>query len=111
MNSAFLKEVEGQATELRDRPVSRHRNFVTAEGLRAIKNALARFEAAYKAAIDKSDQHAAASRAILGHGVRETVKIAGQQAVIVDIKHSRQAGSDSAARITGQGTEPRQSDK
>ena len=38
---AFVKEAEDTVPDLPDRPVSRHRNFVTLEGLAAIKSALA----------------------------------------------------------------------
>jgi transcription elongation GreA/GreB family factor len=61
MSRAFVKEAEDQTAPLPDRPVSRHRNFVTAEGLRAIETALGRFEAAHRAAIDKGDKQAAAA--------------------------------------------------
>jgi len=154
MSRAFTKEPEDQVTDFADRPISPFRNFVTAEGLRAIDTALGRFEAAHKAAIDKGDKVAAAAalrevrywrarhasaeiverkpeggealfgttvtlrrddgreqtfrivgedeanpaqgtisyvspfaRAVLGHGVRETVEIAGGTAVILNIKY------------------------
>jgi transcription elongation GreA/GreB family factor len=48
-------------TDFADRPISPFRNFVTAEGLRAIETALGRFEAAHKAALDKGDKLAAAA--------------------------------------------------
>jgi hypothetical protein len=61
MSRAFVKDTEDQTAALPDRPVSPHRNFVTGEGLRAIENALGRFEAAHRAAIDKGDKRAAAA--------------------------------------------------
>jgi hypothetical protein len=36
MSRAFVKEVESEAVDLPDRPVSTHPNLVTAEGLAAI---------------------------------------------------------------------------
>ncbi len=154
MSRAFTKEPEDQVADFADRPISPYRNFVTAEGLRAIETALGRFEAAHRAAVDKGDKlaataalrevrywrarHASAeiverkpgrdgalfgttvtlrrddgreqtfrivgedeadpahgtisyvsplARAILGHGVRETVEIAGREAIILDIKY------------------------
>ena len=152
MSRAFVKDAEEQAAEFPDRPIPPHRNFVTADGLRAIESALGRFEAAHRAAIDKGDKEVAAAalrevrywrarrvsaevvepatdkgqasfgttvtlrrddgreqtfrivgedeanpargsvsyvsplaRAVLGHGVQDTVEIAGRQAVILDI--------------------------
>lgn len=61
MSRAFVKETDFESVELSDRPISHHRNFVTAAGLKAIEAALDRFEAAHKAATDKADNHAAAS--------------------------------------------------
>ena len=154
MSRAFAKEPEDQVADFADRPISPFRNFVTAEGLRAIESALGRFEAAHRAAVDKGDKAAAAAAlrevrywrarhasaeiverkpdqgvalfgttvtlrrddgreqtfrivgedeanpeqgtvsyvsplacAILGHGVRETVEIAGRKATILDIKY------------------------
>ena len=40
MSCAFVKEPEDHVVEFPDRPISPNRNFVTAEGLRAIKTAL-----------------------------------------------------------------------
>lgn len=154
MSCAFVKEPEDHVVEFPDRPISPNRNFVTAEGLRAIETALGRFKAAHRAAIDKGDKRAAAAalrevrywtarhasaevverrpnqdkvafgttvtlrrddgreqtfrivgedeanpahgtvsyvsplaRAVLGHGMRETIEIAGKEAVILDIRH------------------------
>jgi transcription elongation GreA/GreB family factor len=153
MSRAFVKEAENETTELPDRPISPHRNFVTEAGLAAIEAALGRFEAAHQAATDKGDREAAAAalrevrywrarranaeivkpppdkrhasfgltvivrrndgreqsfrivgedeadpssgtvsyvsplaRAVLGHGPGETVEIAGQEAVILDVR-------------------------
>ena len=40
MSRAFVKEAENETAELPDRPISPHRNFVTAAGLAAIEAAL-----------------------------------------------------------------------
>jgi transcription elongation GreA/GreB family factor len=61
VSRAFIKEVEPQTVDLPDRPVSTHPNLVTAEGLAGIERALARFEAASKAAIAKNDRMAIAA--------------------------------------------------
>lgn len=61
MSRAFVKESDLKSVEVPDRPLSPHRNLVTEAGLNAIEVAVARFEAAHKAAIDKADPHAAAS--------------------------------------------------
>jgi transcription elongation GreA/GreB family factor len=61
MSRAFVKEAEDTVPDLPDRPVSRHRNFVTLEGLAAIESALSRFKAAHQAALAKSDIRAAAA--------------------------------------------------
>jgi hypothetical protein len=55
MSRAFVREDENDKTELPDRPISPHRNFVTETGLAAIEAALGRFEAAHRAATDKGD--------------------------------------------------------
>jgi transcription elongation GreA/GreB family factor len=61
MSRAFVKEAENDTAALLDRPLSPHRNFVTAAGLAAIESAFARFEAAHRAATDKGDRQAAAA--------------------------------------------------
>jgi transcription elongation GreA/GreB family factor len=61
MSRAFVREDENDKTELPDRPISPHRNFVTEAGLAAIEAALGRFEAAHRAATDKGDSEAAAA--------------------------------------------------
>jgi transcription elongation GreA/GreB family factor len=61
MSRAFVKEAENDTAELPGRPISPHRNFVTAAGLAAIEAALGRFEAAHRAATDKGDAQAAAA--------------------------------------------------
>lgn len=60
MSRAFVKEQDGATTDLPDRPVSPHPNFVTDAGRAEIESALHRFEAAHKAAVAKGDDHAAA---------------------------------------------------
>jgi transcription elongation GreA/GreB family factor len=60
MSRAFIKE-DQTPIDLPDRPVSKHRNLVTPEGLVAIDAALSRFKAAHQAAHDKEDMHAAAA--------------------------------------------------
>jgi transcription elongation GreA/GreB family factor len=66
MSRAFVKESENDTVELPDRPISSHRNLVTEVGISAIREALARFEAAHRAATDEGDREAvaAASREI-----------------------------------------------
>ena len=61
MSRAFVKELDDETVALPDRPISTHRNFVTAQGLAAIEASLNRFAAAHKAAIDKNDKQAAAA--------------------------------------------------
>jgi transcription elongation GreA/GreB family factor len=61
VSRAFVKEADGDAPALPDRPISPHRNFVTEAGLAAIEVALGRFEAAYRDAIAKDDRSAAAA--------------------------------------------------
>jgi transcription elongation GreA/GreB family factor len=61
MSRAFVKEVEYEISDLPDRPVSTHPNYVTAEGLAAIERTVSRFEAANKAAIAKNDRMAMAA--------------------------------------------------
>ena len=60
MSRAFVREDENDKTELPDRPISPHRNFVTEAGLAAIEAALDRFEGAHRAATDEGDKQAAA---------------------------------------------------
>jgi transcription elongation GreA/GreB family factor len=61
MSRAFVKETDAGAEELPDRPVSSHRNFVTANGLAAIDASIGRFVAGHRAAVDKGDAQAAAA--------------------------------------------------
>jgi transcription elongation GreA/GreB family factor len=61
MSRAFVKEDENNTVELPDRPISPHRNLVTESGLASIEAALARFEAAQRAATGKGDRASAAS--------------------------------------------------
>jgi transcription elongation GreA/GreB family factor len=60
VSRAFVKEADGDAPALPDRPISPHRNFVTEAGLAAIEVALGRFEAVHRDAIAKDDRSAAA---------------------------------------------------
>ncbi|MGN6749668.1 MAG: hypothetical protein ACTHJS_13840 [Xanthobacteraceae bacterium] len=61
MSRAFVKELDPDISDLPDRPVSTHPNFVTAEGLATIERTLGRFEAANKAAVAKNDRTAIAA--------------------------------------------------
>jgi transcription elongation GreA/GreB family factor len=61
MSRAFVKEIDTETIEIPDRAISPHRNFVTPAGLKAIESALARFDAAHRAAMDKGDSQAAAT--------------------------------------------------
>jgi transcription elongation GreA/GreB family factor len=62
MSSAFTKEQEDDnpREDLPDRPVSPHRNLVTADGLRQIEEAIARLQAEVATAAAQDDQHALA---------------------------------------------------
>jgi transcription elongation GreA/GreB family factor len=61
MSRAFVKEAEDKVADLPERPVPRHRNLVTPEGLAAIEAALARFEQAHRTALSENDPYAAAA--------------------------------------------------
>src|ERR1700722_18170751 len=61
MSRAFVKQAEDESVDLPDRPISKHPNLVTPEGLAAIERAIDRFNAAYKAAVDKNDKLAIAA--------------------------------------------------
>jgi transcription elongation GreA/GreB family factor len=61
MSRAFVKEAEDEPADLADRQISPHPNLVTPEGLAAIQRSIDRFNAAYKAAIDKNDKSAIAA--------------------------------------------------
>ena len=61
MSRAFVKEPDDATVLLPDRPISPHRNFVTAGGVAAIEAKLNRFEAAHKSAIAKDDKQAVAA--------------------------------------------------
>jgi transcription elongation GreA/GreB family factor len=61
MSRAFVKESDDEKVPLPDRPISPHRNFVTACGKAAIEANLNRFEAAYRSAIAKDDKQAVAA--------------------------------------------------
>jgi transcription elongation GreA/GreB family factor len=57
MSRAFVKEDTGEGLEdLPDRPISQHRNLVTAEGLSAIEADVRRLTAAYAAAQAAADR-------------------------------------------------------
>jgi hypothetical protein len=56
MSRACVKQAEDESADLPDRPISKHPNLVTPEGLAAIERAIDRFNAAYKAAVDKNDK-------------------------------------------------------
>jgi transcription elongation GreA/GreB family factor len=58
MSSAFVKEDVERPQEVPARPISSRPNFVTAEGLKQIDQALARYEAAYTAAVAKENRTA-----------------------------------------------------
>lgn len=60
MSRAFVKESDDETTPLPDRPISPHRNFVTASGMAAIEANLNRFETAHRSAIAKHDKQAVA---------------------------------------------------
>jgi len=61
MSRAFVKESDGaEALELPDRPISRHPNFVTAEGLAQMDAALARLNEAHAQALTAGDRSALA---------------------------------------------------
>jgi hypothetical protein len=60
MSRAFVKEVEDLPSTLPDRPISKHRNFVTPEGLAKIEKELFAFETAYQQATINEDVHGAA---------------------------------------------------
>ena len=56
-----MKESDDETVPLPVRPISPHRNFVTARGMAAIEANLNRFEAAYRSAIAKEDKQAVAA--------------------------------------------------
>ena len=94
MSRAFAREDENDKTELPDRPISPHRNFVTEAGLAAIEAALGRFQAAHRAVgEDQADPSRGTisymsplARAVLTHGPGETVEMTGGEAVILDVR-------------------------
>jgi transcription elongation GreA/GreB family factor len=61
MSRAFVKELDDETVLLPDRPISPHRNFVTARGMAAIEANLSRFWAAHRSAMDKDDKQAVAA--------------------------------------------------
>jgi transcription elongation GreA/GreB family factor len=58
MSRAFVKEKEDFTSDLPDRPLSVHPNFVTPDGLAAIERAINRFEAGHAAAVAKDNSAA-----------------------------------------------------
>ena len=61
MSRAFVKESDDERVLLPDRPISPHRNFVTACGKVAIEENLNQFEAAHRSAIAHNDKQAIAA--------------------------------------------------
>jgi transcription elongation GreA/GreB family factor len=63
MSSAFTKEQDDDddpRVDLPDRPISAHRNLVTAEGLAQIENELTRLQGVLDGALAQDDKHAIA---------------------------------------------------
>jgi transcription elongation GreA/GreB family factor len=58
MSRAFVKEDDERPEEVLARPISARPNYVTAEGLKQIELAVARYEAAHTAAIHKDNRTA-----------------------------------------------------
>ena len=58
MSRAFVRESDDETVPLPDRPISSHRNFVTARGMAEIEANLNRFEAAYRSAVAQDDKQA-----------------------------------------------------
>lgn len=58
MSRAFVKEIDDKPEEKPVRPVSEDPNFVTADGLKQIELALAKYEAAHTAAVAKENRNA-----------------------------------------------------
>jgi transcription elongation GreA/GreB family factor len=61
VSRAFVKEDDGAAEPLPDRPVSPHPNFVTVEGLAAIDRELAHLQERHAAALKAEDRDALAA--------------------------------------------------
>jgi transcription elongation GreA/GreB family factor len=61
VSRAFVKESHDESVPFPDRPISPHRNFVTARGMAAIEANFNRFEAAHRSAVAKDNKEAAAS--------------------------------------------------
>jgi transcription elongation GreA/GreB family factor len=61
VSRAFVKEDDGAADPLPDRPVSTHPNFVTAEGLAAIDREIANVQERHAAALKAEDRDALAA--------------------------------------------------
>jgi transcription elongation GreA/GreB family factor len=111
MSRAFVKESENDTVELPDRPISPHRNMVTAAGLAAITGALGRFVAAQRAAMDEGDREAvaAASREIRYWKARlasaEVVKLPADKskaAFGMTVTLRRDDGREQSFRIVGE---------
>jgi transcription elongation GreA/GreB family factor len=58
MSRAFVKENDERPEEVLARPIPLHPNYVTAEGLKQIEQALERYEAAHTAAVHKENRTA-----------------------------------------------------
>ena len=111
MSRAFVKETDNDTVELPDRPISPHRNLVTEEGLAAIRGALARFEAAHRAAADEGDREAvaAAAREIRYWNARlasaEVVKLPSDKSIAsfgTTVAVRRDDGREQSFRIVGE---------
>ena len=74
MSRAFVKESDDETVPLPDRPISPHRNFVTARGMATIEASLNRFEADYRSAVAQDDKQAvvAALREVRYWGARRS---------------------------------------
>ena len=100
MSRAFAKEPEDQVADFADRPISPFRNFVTAEGLRAIESALGRFEAAHRAAVDKGDKAAAAA------ALREVRCSSYRQSNLTPRNYGCLSGTNLKTAVKGDGLHP-----
>jgi transcription elongation GreA/GreB family factor len=67
MSRAFVKESDGEEVELPERPISRHPNLVTPEGLAQMDATLARLRDAHARALTAADR---AARASIGRDLR-----------------------------------------
>jgi transcription elongation GreA/GreB family factor len=110
VSRAFVKEADGEAPALPDRPISPHRNFVTETGLAAIEAALGRFEEFHRHAVAKDDRSAiaAASREVRYWRARrasaEVVKSTGDRRASfgMTVTLRRSDGREQSFRIVGE---------